>query len=111
MYKRYEMDKVKIEEEIYNYKSNIELRTSQLIRLKTESIRQSSGRADSSTKMNEVAKESIFSNNNYGVSTITQTPKAANNQERPVNSVPAKPNRGSTGGPKVKTKKGYCTLI
>ena len=104
------MDKVKLEEEIYNYKSNIELRTSQLIRLKTESIRTSTGRGIDSTKSNEVAKESIFSNNNYGVSTITQTkPRAADTTTQ--GSKENTKGRGSTGGPRVKTKKPYCTLI
>ena len=104
------MDKVKLEEEIYNYKSNIELRTSQLVRLKTESVRMSSGRGVESTTPNEPAKESIFSNNNYGVSTITQskpnaTGNAAQNTQRNTKG------RGSTGGPRVKTNKPYCTLV
>lgn len=105
-YKNLEYDIVKLEEDIFNIKSNIELRTSQLSRLKIEISRVSSQKDRLSngknTTSNNTGTESIFSSNNYGVSTLSQPKKV---DTRPVK------NRNSTGGPKVKTDKPYCTLV
>ncbi len=105
VYKNLEYDIVKLEEDIFNIKSNVELRTSQLSRLKIEISRISSQKDRTSNGGNtltaETGKESIFSSNNYGVSTLSQPKQTPNNNRR----------RGSTGAPKIKTDKPYCTLI
>ena len=99
-YKDLELATINLDEDIFNLKCNVELRTSQFQRLVTESIRNSSKNSPGLTG-SQNPKESIFSSNNYGLSTLTEV-KA---EQKPKNS------RGSTGGPKVKTKKPYCNLI
>lgn len=91
---------MKLEEEIYNYRSNIELRTSQLVRLKTEKAARVSATPGDGGSRPMTMQESIFSSNNYGVSTLSQP-----------NFKHTLPDRGTTHGPRVKTKKPYCTLI
>lgn len=125
MLKSYEQQRVKIDEEIFNYRSNVDLRTSQLVRLKNDPNRGSGGRTTSQAATARdthrettggglsqpgptvANSESIFSNN-YGVSTISQEKplKALQTQKAP-------PKRGTTGGPKVNETKPYCncTLI
>lgn len=93
---------MRLEEDIFDMRSNIELRSSQLSRLKIEMSRVSSSK-DTNRNSKDTGKESIFSSNNYGVSTLTQT--------KPDPHHLPKKNRNSTGGPKVKTNKPYCTLV
>ena len=107
VYKNLELTTLNLDEEVFNLKCNVELRTSQFQRLVTETIRNSSRKSNGQTA-SDFPKESIFSSNNYGLSTLSEV------KPEPVTQAPVKRNRrstGSTGGQKVKTKKPYCTLI
>lgn len=104
VYKNVELTSINLDEDIFNLKCNIELRTSQFQRLITE-MRNQAARGSGGTIGNQGAKESIFSSNNYGMSTLTEAKAEIETERRSKN------NRRSTGGPKVKTKKPYCSLI
>lgn len=103
------MSTINLDEEIFSLKCDIDLRIMQLQRLKQESIRNSS-LGSNGFKTSEVPKESIFSSNNYGLSTLSEV-KPEPRQATITRKTRDSGSRGSFGGPKVKTKKPYCTLF
>lgn len=130
-----ENDNVKLESEISNYRSNIEIRTSELIRqkqLKAEESRLSSTASNGVDKQQNsdrfsggsmqptmvqsqaprvTASASIFTQD-YGASTVTDKPlKKATPVTDTSMSQPSQKGRGSTTGPKVKSTGSYCNLI
>lgn len=132
-----EAENNKLESEISNYRSNIEIRTSELVRLKglkAEESRLSAAHAmggekqgvqdrfsggalqpqmiQSQVPSRETGSASIFTQN-YGSSTITDKPpkKAAAIADSSMSQHSAKGGRGSVQGPKVKSTSGYCNLI
>ncbi len=107
------MSTINLDEEIFALKCDIDLRIMQLQRLKQESIRNSSRQSNGLTT-SDVPKESIFSSNNYGLSTLSEVkpePRQPTITTRRTRDTGDSNLRGSVGGPKVKTKKPYCTLI
>lgn len=133
--KSIENENMKLESEISNYRSNIEIRTSELVRLKSvkaEESRLSSTASNGGEKpqgpdrfsggsmqphmvQSQVprvtASASIFTQD-YGSSTVTEKPVK---KPTPVTdtsmSQTSQKGRGSTTGPKVKSTGSYCNLI
>lgn len=106
------MDVMNIDEEIFSFKCNIELRTSQLQRLlTTASSRQTMKSGTNQLDQSEPPKESIFSSNNYGVSTLSGPGMNPSKIDSAGGYTEKRTSIRSTGGPKVKTSKPYCTLI
>lgn len=130
-----ESENNKLESEISNYRSNIEIRTSELVRLKShkaEESRLSAANTNGGDKPvpdrfsagsmqpqivqsqipnRETASASIFTQN-YGSSTITDKPakKANAVADSSMTQPSVKGGRGSVGT-KVKSTGGYCNLI
>lgn len=132
-----EAENNKLESEISNYRSNIEIRTSELVRLKSlkaEESRLSAAQpvggdkpafqdrfsggtlqpqiVQSQVPNRETASASIFTQN-YGSSTITDKPPKKTNPvaDSSMTQPSTKGGRGSVQGPKVKSTSGYCNLI
>lgn len=130
--KNLEADTSKLDSEISNYRSNIEIRTSELVRLK--SLKAEESRLSATTQSQEkapqdrqsggtlpptlvnsqpprlTATESIFTQN-YGASTITQDKPKKTGTAGDLSMTQSSKGRGSTTGQKVKNTKSYCTLI